>query len=164
MIPYDQYYTKSEVAKYCVELVTDIDSYDAIIEPSAGNGTFLDCLPKYEAYDIFPEHKNVIKQDFLLLDKHYSGKILFIGNPPFGKRYSLAKAFIKKCTMLDAYTIAFILPDTFKKKTNQEYNIFPKQYHLKTVADLPKNSFFNVGKDYDIPCAFLFGQKKYVMI
>lgn len=154
MIQYDQYYTKPEVAKLCVRHIDDLDSYDNIIEPSAGNGAFLEYLPKYEAYDILPEHKDIIRQDFLLLDKNYDGKTLFIGNPPFGKRYSLAKAFIKKCIELNAYTVAFILPDTFKKRTNQGYNIFPKQYYLQAVIDLPHNSFFNGKEEYDIPCAF----------
>lgn len=160
MIQYDQYYTKAEVAKYCVESVPEIDSYDNIIEPSAGNGAFLEHLPKYEAYDLFPEHKDIIRQDFLLLDKSYNGKTLCIGNPPFGKRYSLAKEFIKKCVKLNAYTIAFILPETFKKRTNQSYHIFPKEYHLKAIIGLPKNSFVNENKEYDIPCSFFIWTKE----
>lgn len=160
MIQYDKYYTKPEVAKYCVESVSDIDAYDSIVEPSAGNGVFLEYLPKYEAYDIFPGNADIMKQDFLLLDKNYNGKTLFIGNPPFGKRYSLAKAFIKKCVEMNAYTIAFILPDTFKKKTNQGYQTFPRQYRLKAAIDLPKNSFFNGNEEYDIPCTFFIWTKE----
>lgn len=104
--------------------------------------------------------ENIIKQDFLLLDKHYDGKTLFIGNPPFGRRSNLAKAFIRKCVEFNAYTIAFILPETFKKKTNQGYQIFPRQYHLKAVIDLPENSFFNGNEEYDIPCAFFIWTKE----
>lgn len=160
MILYDKYYTKPDVAKLCVRYIDDLDSYDNIIEPSAGNGAFLEYLPKYEAYDILPEHKDIIRQDFLLLDKNYEGKTLFIGNPPFGKRYSLVKAFVKKCIELNAYTIAFILPETFKKKTNQGYNIFPNEFKLKLIINLPKNSFFNGADNYDIPCAFFVWTKR----
>lgn len=159
MILYDKYYTKPDVAKLCVSHIDDLDTYDNIIEPSAGNGAFLGYLPKYEAYDIFPEHRSIIRQDFLLLDKNYNGKTLFIGNPPFGRRGNLAKEFIRKCISLNAHTIAFILPETFKKKTNQGYNIFPKDFKLKSIIDLPKNSFFNVNDDYDIPCTFFIWTK-----
>ena len=56
----DKFYTQVEVAKECIDLVSDLDTYDLIIEPSAGNGSFssqLNCI----AYDIEPENKNIIK-------------------------------------------------------------------------------------------------------
>jgi hypothetical protein len=56
----DKFYTQVEVAKECIDLVPDLDTYDLIIEPSAGNGSFssqLNCI----AYDIEPENKNIIK-------------------------------------------------------------------------------------------------------
>ena len=56
----DKFYTQVEVAKECIDLVPDLDTYDLIIEPSAGDGSFssqLNCI----AYDIEPENKNIIK-------------------------------------------------------------------------------------------------------
>jgi hypothetical protein len=56
----DKFYTQVEVAKECIDLVSDLDTYDLIIEPSAGDGSFssqLNCI----AYDIEPENKNIIK-------------------------------------------------------------------------------------------------------
>ena len=56
----DKFYTQVEVAKECIDLVPDLDTYDLIIEPSAGNGSFssqLNCI----AYDIEPENKDIIK-------------------------------------------------------------------------------------------------------
>lgn len=43
----------------CIQLIPEIDSYDLIIEPSAGSGSFssqLECI----AYDIEPANENVI--------------------------------------------------------------------------------------------------------
>ena len=56
----DKFYTQIKIAKECIDLVPELDSYDLIIEPSAGSGSFssqLDCL----AYDIEPENNNIIK-------------------------------------------------------------------------------------------------------
>jgi hypothetical protein len=108
------------------------------IEPSAGNGSFsknIGCI----AYDLVPEDTSIIQQDFLLLEKKdipKVDKILFIGNPPFGERYSLINAFIKKCIELNASYIAFILPDSFNKSINQK--VFPLNWNLILNKSLPK--------------------------
>lgn len=36
----DKFYTQYNVATECINLIPDLDSYDLIIEPSAGNGSF----------------------------------------------------------------------------------------------------------------------------
>lgn len=136
-----------------MDFIENIDSYNYIIEPSAGSGNFLKFLPNDTfAFDIEPEGENIVKQDFLELKLNLSGNVLFVGNPPFGKRSILAKSFIKKSIALNATTIAFILPDTFKKYTNQ--SVFPKEWKLLKVLDLPKNSFIVNGNDYHVPCSF----------
>ena len=56
----DKFYTQVEVAKECIDLVPELNTYDLIIEPSAGHGSFssqLNCI----AYDIEPENKDIIK-------------------------------------------------------------------------------------------------------
>lgn len=109
----DKYYTSPELAKYCVEKTKEIIGSENIteyIEPSAGAGVFLDYLDKpYLAYDIEPEDDRIIKQDYLTVDLEYKKGRCVIGNPPFGKRNNLARAFYKKSIKIAEY-ISFILP------------------------------------------------------
>ena len=55
----DKYYTSPELAEYCVKKTKEIIGEENIteyLEPSAGNGVFLNYLPKGTlAYDIEPE-------------------------------------------------------------------------------------------------------------
>ena len=80
-------------------------------------------------------------------------KRIFIGNPPFGKRSQLAKQFITHSIYLGADTIAFILPDTFSKLTNQK--VFPSGWRLEDQVKL-EDSLFELpdGSDYYVPCTF----------
>ena len=133
----DKYYTKKAVAKECINLI-DLSHYDLVIEPSAGNGSFssqIECV----AYDIEPEGEGILKQDFFELNKPDCKCLLIIGNPPFGKRSSLAKGFIKKSISIGAKTIAFILPDTFNKITMQK--VFPPEWKLTTVHKITDTCF-----------------------
>jgi hypothetical protein len=165
----DKFYTKPEVAKYCIQefqKCVAIQEDDLIIEPSAGNGSFLENLYSLHisknicGFDIEPEHEKIIKQDFLTLDytkfsKH--NKIYIVGNPPFGRQSSLAKKFIKySCNFVDA--IGFILPKSFKKESLQ--SSFPLEFHLLTSIDLPENSFLLNDKEYDVPCIFQIWKKQ----
>ncbi len=165
----DKFYTKSEVAKYCIQefqKYITIQEDDLIIEPSAGNGSFLENLYSLHlsnnilGFDIEPEHEKITKQDFLSLDysnfsKH--NKIYILGNPPFGRQSSLAKKFIKfSCNFVDA--IGFILPKSFKKESLQ--SSFPLEFHLLTSIDLPGNSFLLNDKEYDVPCIFQIWMKQ----
>lgn len=160
IVEFDKFYTKKEIAKFCVEQISDIKSYKYIVEPSAGNGSFLDYLPKFVAYDIVPEDDRIIQLDFLRLDDAFPPYTLCIGNPPFGNRSTLAKQFIKKCVALGAETIAFILPDTFRKRINQA--AFSEHWHLQKIASLPKDSFLVDGEDYNVPCSFFIWTKREV--
>lgn len=153
-IDLDKFYTKAEIAEECISLIKDISGYDAIVEPSAGSGAFSNLIPACLAYDIEPENDSIIKQDFLELS-HVEGKrILFIGNPPFGIRSGLAKQFIKKSMALNAQTIAFILPNTFSKVSNQGFKLFPKEWRLVIEKPLDNNSFLIEGQEYHVPCSF----------
>ena len=120
----DKFYTKKDIANKCLALIPNFDSYETIIEPSAGDGVFSKQINNCIAYDIEPDCESIIKQDFLLLNKIEGGKKIFIGNPPFGERTLLAKKFIQHSIILGAETIAFILPDTFSKFLMQK--IFPQ--------------------------------------
>jgi hypothetical protein len=155
----DCYFTKEHISKSLIEKIS-LNSFDLIIEPSAGSGSFIKNLKnvKYLAYDIEPKYPEIIKQDYLLLDtSQFTGKILVLGNPPFGKCSSLASKFIKKsCEYAD--TIAFVLPKSFKKPS--KYKAFPLNFHCILIEDLPKNSFTINDKDIDVECSFFIYEKR----
>jgi predicted RNA methylase len=164
----DKYYTKPSIVEQCIELVKthiNISKDDLIIEPSAGNGSFIDNIKKlstnYRFYDLEPEHNEIIKQDFLNFDfvelKHEYTNIHIIGNPPFGRQASLAIKFIKKCCLF-SNSISFILPKSFKKDSMKKY--FEKHYHLIHEIDLSENSFLVNDIESDVPCIFQIWQYK----
>jgi len=164
----DKFYTKEVVVENCVNLIKsniDINSNDLIIEPSAGAGAFIkyiNGLSNKQLYmDIAPNHKDVIKTDYLEFNEDVSdntkNKIHLIGNPPFGRQASMAKKFIKKsCEYADS--VSFILPKSFKKESFQ--NTFPLNYHLIVNEDLPTHSFTMNNIEYDVPCVFQIWIKK----
>lgn len=158
----EEYYTKKSVVKKCLEFFEKekLKEYDLIIEPSAGNGAFSKQLEKISknvlSYDIAPKYDNIKKQDFLELDvktfREKYKKILTIGNPPFGRQSSLAKAFIKKAKIYSD-TIAFILPRSFKKDSQKK--VFAPNFVLEKEFELEKKSFLIKGKiEHDVPCIF----------
>lgn len=126
-ISFDKYYTDQKIADYCTlktqQTTTDITN---IIEPSAGNGRFLNSIESlysnthYSAYDILPDDKRVIQQDFLDLEIPYEKGTLIIGNPPFGNRNSLSVKFFKHSVNISDY-IAFILPVSQYNNNQQMY-------------------------------------------
>lgn len=157
----DKFYTHPDVAKKCIELVPELDSYSLIVEPSAGSGSFssqLDCL----AYDIEPEGEGIIQQDWLQIEPFKEKSLLVIGNPPFGSRSSLAKSFIKKSILVGAETIAFILPNTFSKLSNQSKTLFPEEWKLIIEKKLEnvESDFLIDGKPYHVPCTFYVWTKR----
>ena len=164
----DKYYTKDNVVELCLNLVTKyilINSDDLIIEPSAGNGSFMVGIKSltnyFKFYDLEPENDEIIKQDYLLYDysdiKESFNKIHIIGNPPFGRQSSFAIKFIKKsCEFCDS--LSFILPKSFKKDSLKK--TFPLHFHLIFEIDLPDKSFLVDGVEHDVPCVFQIWEKK----
>jgi hypothetical protein len=162
----DKYYTKDIIVKECliqIKAHIQINKKDLIIEPSAGNGAFIEDIKKlgehYKFFDLEPEHEEVIKQDYLLYVHHKEiyDKIHVIGNPPFGRQSSLAMKFIKKsCEFCDS--ISFILPKSFKKDSLKK--TFPLNFHLILEIDLPEKSFLVDGIEHDVPCIFQIWEKK----
>ena len=164
----DKYYTKDSVVELCLNLVKThlpFNENDLIIEPSAGNGSFIvgiQSIANYSKfYDLEPDNEAIVKQDYLLLD-HGSvidgfDKIHVIGNPPFGRQSSIAIKFIKKsCEFCDS--ISFILPKSFKKDSLKK--TFPLHFHLVCQVDLPEKSFLVDGIEHDVPCIFQIWQKQ----
>lgn len=154
----DKFYTKPEIVHQCLAQL-NLDSYDLIIEPSAGAGAFSRHITGASAYDLSPEHEDITQADWLTLDKtHFTDhdNILVIGNPPFGSQGSLAYKFLTE-SMTFADTIAFILPKGFKKITVK--NRLPLHFHLTAETDLPARSFTLHDQDYAVPCVFQIWQK-----
>ena len=164
----DKYYTKDAVVDLCLNFVTkyiQINSDDLIIEPSAGNGSFIKGIKlltsNFKFYDLKPENEEIIKQDYLLYDynniKNIFGKIHIIGNPPFGRQSSLAIKFIKKsCEFCNS--ISFILPKSFKKDSLKK--TFPLNFHLIFEIDLPEKSFLVDGIEHNVETVFQIWEKK----
>ena len=165
----DKYYTKPHIVEQCINLAIEhlkIINEDFIIEPSAGNGSFINEIKNitsnYIFYDLEPEHSEIIKQDYLLFDyptniQNNYNKIHVIGNPPFGRQSSLAIQFIKKSCQF-CNSISFILPKSFKKDSMQKS--FPINYHLIVQYDIPDNSFLVDNKEHNVPCVFQIWEKK----
>jgi hypothetical protein len=166
----DKYYTKDSIVDLCINFIINninICNDDLIIEPSAGNGSFI--LPikslsnNYIFYDLEPDNDEIIKQDYLLLnynelnETYKNNKIHVIGNPPFGRQSSLAIKFIKKsCEFCD--TISFILPKSFRKDSLKKS--FPLNFHPIFEFDLPEKAFLVNGNEYNVPCIFQIWEKK----
>lgn len=164
----DKFYTKPSIVNKCMRHVAKYLTFnenDIIIEPSAGNGAFIEKIKtlssNYKFYDLIPDNKEIIKQDFLNFDsdkiENEYDNIHVIGNPPFGRQSSLAIQFIRKCCEF-ANSISFVLPKSFKKDSMQKH--FPLNYHLIFEMDLPEKSFLVNGEETDVPCVFQIWKHK----
>jgi hypothetical protein len=162
----DQFYTKPEVAKKCMNKVYELCSGNIFVEPSAGTGAFSDIVLEKEnsillAYDLEPKRHYIVEQDFL--DKNLvvgQNDTITIGNPPFGRQGSLAKKFVVKCCEFSKY-ICFILPMSFKKPSMTK--CFRKDFHKIYEHDVNDNSFLVEGKEYNVPCVFQIWERKEVV-
>jgi hypothetical protein len=171
----DKFYTNSDIVNNCIDLVkknVSFEKNDLIIEPSAGNGSFIYniediCIKENITslyYDIEPENEKIIKQDFLLLDtlnlEQKYNNIHVIGNPPFGRQSSFAIKFIKKCCLFSK-SISFILPKSFKKDSLKK--CFDNYFHCIIQYDLPNNSFVINNKIVNVPCVFQIWVKQKII-
>ena len=136
----DKFYTLPEYSKKCISNVINLynmSNFQLIIEPSAGNGSFLNQINSKNklGIDILPEHPDILKMDFF---DYYPNKliknILVIGNPPFGKVSSLAIKFFNHSAQW-ADIIAFIIPRTFRRPSVQ--NKLNNNFHLVYDEDVP---------------------------
>ena len=121
------------------------------MEPSAGDGSFSHLIPNCYAIDIAPGTEDIIQQDFFLYKPIIKGRILVVGNPPFGQQSTLALKFFNHAASF-ATTIAFILPRSFKKVSLQ--NQLDLNFSLIKEMDLPEDSFTLDKEDYGVPCVF----------
>ncbi len=120
----DQYFTPVETSKVCYSKLLEIMKNNSeneedyiFIEPSAGNGNFLNILPKDRriGIDIEPRTDEIIKEDYLdwKPESCKENKYIVIGNPPFGLRGQQALKFINHSSKFADY-VCFILPQLFE--------------------------------------------------
>jgi hypothetical protein len=142
----DKFYTIPAISQKCLESIGSRykwPEWGLVIEPSAGNGSFLSRIPttKKVGIDISPDHKDIIKQDFLTYNPPSDlSKILVVGNPPFGRSCSLAIKFFNHASKW-ADVIAFIIPRTFRRVS--VHNKLNMNFHLVFDEEIPKS-----------PCSF----------
>ena len=147
---FDQFFTRSEVAKQCLDQL-DLDSFDLCIEPSAGTGSFYDLLPPGSiGIELDPR----IASPAMRVQSWYDycsqqGNILVVGNPPFGTQNSEAVKFFNHAAQF-AHTIAFIIPRTWKRPSVQ--NSLDLNFHLISSVDL--DSAFEGEKATSVKCCF----------
>jgi len=141
----DKFYTIPVIVDKCIQTIGkkyDWANWDLIVEPSAGNGSFLFKLPSVKniGIDILPDHPDIVKQDFFTYIPNVETNILVIGNPPFGKISSLAIQFFNHAAKW-ASVIAFIVPRTFRRISVQ--NKLDMHFHLIQDEEIPTS-----------PCSF----------
>lgn len=158
----DKFYTIPSYSKKCIDKVFELydkSSFDLIVEPSAGNGSFYNQLvfENKIGIDISPENENIIKMNFFEYNppknKH---NILVIGNPPFGKISSLAIKFFNHSANW-SNVIAFIIPRTFRRPSVQ--NKLNKLFHLKYDEDVSIKPCCFIPKMM-VKCCFQIWEKK----
>ena len=141
----DKYFTPQHIVELVIQRTKEVIGLDNItefIEPSAGNGAFLDKLhelgkPVY-AYDLYPEREDIIEQDYLKLDREYKEGVCVIGNPPFGDRNNLYRKFYNKSVEFSDY-IVFIGGIKLLNNSTQNY-----KFDLIYSEDLGKNFYSGI--------------------
>jgi hypothetical protein len=160
----DAYYTNPSYSEHCVQTVATITTgsrFSAVIEPSAGNGSFLKPLSKkYRnviAYDLYPKSTQIISANWFEVDVPKNS--LVVGNPPFGFAASLAVRFFNHAAQ-NAKVIAFIVPRSFQKTSIK--NKLNPSFHLIYEEICPDNCFLLDNNPYDVPCVFQIWEKRKV--
>lgn len=158
----DQFFTPTNTSKYCfskfIEIIKEYGDSErnyTFIEPSAGNGSFLDILPEDRriGFDIEPKKNEIKQQDYLEWMPYENKKYVVIGNPPFGLRGQMALKFINHSSKFSDY-VCFILPQLFEsdgkgvpRKRVQGLNLIHSE-KLDTIFESPD------GKHINIECIF----------
>ncbi|MCL2073376.1 MAG: hypothetical protein FWH18_05635 [Marinilabiliaceae bacterium] len=165
----DQYFTNKELAlnlftktgEIISRYETDLENY-FWIEPSVGDGCFYDLLPENKriGIDIEPLRNGIIKSDYLNY-KLPHGKIIVIGNPPFGHRGVMALNFINHSQK--AEYVCFILPMFFESQGKGSVKYRVRGFNLIHSERLPKNSFYiaATNKTVDVKCVFQIWSKNH---
>jgi predicted RNA methylase len=156
----DQYYTRVDVAAWCLEILSEhfvLGRYQ-MIEPSAGTGSFFSLLPAGSiAYDVDPKCPGIETADFLTVKIESTRGVVIVGNPPFGRNASMAVRFFNHAAR-QSLAIALILPRTFRKASIQ--NRLDRDFHLLREETVPDDAFVFRSKPYDVPATFQIWERR----
>ena len=165
----DQFFTKKTTVKKCIKILEDklnefaINQNDYIfIEPSAGDGSFYDELPKERriGIDIEPRHSEVIKDNFLKWEPKENSKFITIGNPPFGLRGNMALRFINHSAKFSEFT-AFILPQIFESSGKGNCMDRVKGMNLIHSEKVESEFYYPNGSEVNVNVIFQIWSKEY---
>jgi hypothetical protein len=142
-----QHFTGRSEAKRLYELTLKVIAengikFDCWLEPSAGDGSFLDLLPTHmrRGIDIDSRHRDVIKADFLKFDGFEPGvTYAAIGNPPWGENGTVK--FFNHCAD-HCSVIAFVVPLSFLRP--HAINQLDRRFHLLHEEVSPRGEFATV--------------------
>lgn len=166
----DKFYTPQDTVNQLLNMVSTmypLDSFDTIIEPSAGDGAILkpletrldaiDYKGTIHSYDLIPEADGIQRMNWLerrdengdesngimyynKCDKKtaFGRNSLVIGNPPFGRNGSLALKFINESASF-ARVIAFIVPLSFMKASRQ--NSIDEWFHVDACEKVVDDAY-----------------------
>lgn len=158
----DKFYTIPEISNKCIDIIGtkyNWDTWDLVVEPSAGNGSFLTKIPtsKKIGIDIEPEHTDIINKNFFDYNPPVGfNNILVVGNPPFGRVSSLAIKFFNHAAEW-CNVIAFIIPKTFRRVSLQ--NRLHKKFHLIYDEEIPSEPC-SFSPPMQVKCCFQIWEKK----
>jgi hypothetical protein len=158
----DKFYTIPSISeKYIGVLGSKYkwNDWNLVVEPSAGNGSFLTRIPttKKVGIDISPEHADIIKKDFFEYQPPSGLKnILVVGNPPFGRVSSLAVSFFNHSAEWCS-VIAFIIPKTFRRISLQ--NRLHRKFHLVHDEEVPSEPC-SFSPPMNVKCCFQIWEKR----
>ena len=163
----DQFFTPVETAQQCFSIFSDIiqlygeNATDfKYIEPSAGDGRFLQVLPSDTiALDIEPRHPSVINADYLnWYPTEQNNHFVVFGNPPFGLRGHTALKFINHSFAFADY-VCFILPQLFESDGKGVPRKRVKGYHLIHSTKLITHFYEPCGNSIKINTIFQIWSK-----
>ena len=146
----DKFYTKQYIADYYSNIVLERYKNARYIEPTAGNGAFMNVLPFITGYDLKPEREDIIEMN--VFDNTFDKNDVIVGNPPFGMNASLAQAIFNYIASFEVKAICFIVPKTFKKESM--HNKLNLNYKIVFEQDVIDNAFTVDGKNKHVPCVF----------
>ncbi len=165
----DQFYTKPEIAELFVEKINNLvplESFDRVIEPSAGTGNIFQYLPDGSlAFDLEPLGDGIVKMDWFdyhpTVDDILQNRIniAVVGNPPFGTGYMnpLAKGFFNHAAKF-ANMIAFIVPGKYHSSWKVHKQLHP-DFGLYFSELLPEDSFIRHGEPHNVNCCMQIWSK-----
>lgn len=167
----DQFFTPPQMVRQCWEtfqreVSLALEDY-VFIEPSAGDGRFLEVLPATTlAMDIEPRSPRIQRQDYLQwTPEDRTKRYIVFGNPPFGLRGHLALQFLNHSASFADY-VCFILPQLFEsdgkgspRKRVQGFNLLHSE-KLTGLFETPEgtpvevNGVFQIWSKYTINPAY----------